>query len=69
MPTAATEAQFAKTFSPDYTPTELALFSGGKKMQDWAILQKQLHLTDINSAFKRMWLSRMGTMLTIIGSY
>jgi len=68
MPTAATEAQFAKTFSPDYTPTELALFSGGKGMQDWAIIQKNLHLTDINSAFKRMWLSRMGTMLTIIGS-
>jgi len=68
MPTAATEAQFAKTFSPDYTPTELAIFSGGKTMQQWAITQKMLHLTDINSAFKRMWLSRMGTMLTIIGS-
>jgi len=67
-PTAATEAQFNKSFTPTFRPTELAIFHGGHAMQEWSIVQKALHLDDVNAAMKRMWLSRMGTMLTIVGS-
>ena len=68
QPTAATEAQFGKVFTPFIRPDELAIFKGGKAMQNWALMQKALKMDKVNSTFKRMWLSRMATMMTIVGS-
>jgi len=68
VPTAHSEGQFRNIFDPAATHRELAIFRGGKSMQEWSIIQRTLHLDDINNAFKRMWLSRIGTLGTIMVS-
>jgi len=66
VPTAANESHFTNVFVPKYSPTELAIFRGGKAMQEWAIFQRVAHMDAFNNAYKRMWLSRIGSMIGMV---